>query len=72
MTVYLESAALEAEDKVSPIFEKRGQKDVSLCQHPNWGWPCWWQPAVGQRIHTGGGTVFYWLELGRLLLRLPQ
>jgi hypothetical protein len=42
---YLESAAAAGPTK-------RGRPGVYMCQHPNWGWPCWWQPAVGQCIHT--------------------
>lgn len=50
-TAYLESAALEAQGKINP-HAKRGRPGVYMCEHPNWGWPCWWQPAVGQCIHT--------------------
>jgi hypothetical protein len=54
-TAYLESAGLEAErggGTDAAGKEKRGRPGVYMCSHANWGWPCWWQPAVGQCIHT--------------------
>ena len=53
VTAYLESAELGAQGRAKPMT-KRGQKGVYICQNKNWGWPCWWQPAVGQCIHTNG------------------
>jgi hypothetical protein len=54
VTAYLESAELEAAGKASP-HAKRNRPGVYTCENANWGWPCWWQPAVGQCIHTDWG-----------------
>ena len=34
------------------VAEKRGQPGMYFCRYPNWGWPCWWQPAVWQCVNT--------------------
>ena len=51
MTKYLVSAEEVKAAMEGKKIHKRGQPGVYYCEHANWGWPCWWQPAVKQCVN---------------------
>ena len=51
MTRYLVGADEARAAHEGKEIHRRGQPGVYYCEHANWGWPCWWQPAVKQCVN---------------------
>jgi hypothetical protein len=62
--VYHVSCARGVEQSIACLRKARLEGVLHVPVPRTRGWPCWRQPAVGQCIHTGGGTMSIGLDFG--------